>query len=209
MSHPRLSRAASPAVQASTAASEPFNLQLSDLDLQLLDIVCGLRVVTQTQLERLNPGVPGRTVRYRTRRLHRLGLLGRTRPYRDSGSAPHHHWPTNRADALIRGERPARRGERRPPNPLFLAHGTALSELFAVLTEAPRIELVAFEREGAAREDFHDSEGQHRAIVPDARITLAVEDGRAVVGNVELDLGTMTHARLRKKLSGFLAHAQW
>lgn len=212
MTHPRISRAAPRSVQARTAADEPFSLDLTELDLRLLDLICGLRVVTQTQLERLHPDVPSRTVRYRTQRLHRLGLVGRTRPYRDSGSAPHHLWPTNRADALARGERPARRGERKPPNPLFLAHASALSELFVVLSTRVHkagVGLLRFEREGEAREDFYDAKGQQRAIVPDARISLGDGARRLLTGNVELDLGTMTHARLRMKLRGFLAHAEW
>jgi Replication-relaxation len=212
VTHPRLTRAAPRDTQARIAAAEPFRLSLTDLDLHLLDVVCGLRVLTQTQLERLLPDIPPRTLRYRTQRLHRLQLVGRTRPYRNRGSAPFYLWPTNRADALIRGERPARRGERRPPNPLFLAHAAALSELFVVLrTRLPEIglALAEFEREGQARKDFRDSHGGRRAIVPDARVQLAGRNGTSHAANVELDLGTMTHARLRMKLRSYLAHARW
>lgn len=73
----------------------------------------------------------------RTRRLHQLGLAGRTRPYRERGSAPSHHWPTRRADCLMRGDPPPRGGERQQPNPLFLAHAAALTDLYiALATEA-------------------------------------------------------------------------
>jgi hypothetical protein len=212
MVHPRLSRAAPRDRQVQMAAAAPFWHELSELDLHLLDLLCGLRVMTQTQLERLHPDVPGRTLRYRTQRLHRLRLVGRTRPYRASGSAPYHLWPTNRADALVRGERPARRGERRAPNPLFQAHAAALSELFVVLhtrVKQLRLNLIRFDREGEAREDFHDADGGRRAIVPDARIVFSDVDGLPLVANVEIDLGTMTHARLRMKLRGYLAHARW
>jgi hypothetical protein len=42
---------------------------LSDLDRRLLTLLCEQRVLTQTQLERLHPDVPDRTLRYRTERL--------------------------------------------------------------------------------------------------------------------------------------------
>ena len=71
----------------------------------------------QDQLGRLFPDVPERTLRYRTRRLHDLGLTGRTRPYRERGSAPNHHWPTRRADCLMRGDPTPRGGERRSQTP--------------------------------------------------------------------------------------------
>lgn len=152
---------------------------LSDLDRDILELVSDLRVVTQTQLERLHPTTPPRTVRYRTRRLHQLGLLGRSRPYRERGSAPHHLWPTSRGDALIRGAPLPRRGERREPNPLFLAHTAAVSELYVVLSNATPggPALLEFTREGAAREEFIDAAGRSRAIAPDVRIRLRDSHG--------------------------------
>jgi hypothetical protein len=182
---------------------------LTDLDYELLDVLCRLRVVTQTQLERLHPDVPARTLRYRARRLVIAGLLGRSRPYRERGSAPHHLWPTRRADALMRGASPPRRGEREAPSPMFVAHSAAISELFVVLSTATGAPLVEFLREGEARRSFVDADGRDRAIAPDVQIGL--RDGRpgAVArGNVEMDLGTMSHARLRTKLDGYLAHAR-
>jgi hypothetical protein len=95
-------------------------------------------VLTQTQLERLLHDVPARTLRYRTERLTRLGLVGRSRPYRDKGSAPFHYWPTRASDAFVRGEPAPRGGERAEPNPQFLHHAERLSELFVLLAvQAP------------------------------------------------------------------------
>jgi protein involved in plasmid replication-relaxation len=181
---------------------------LSDLDRQLLSTLSSHRVVTQTQLKRLFNHVPSRTLRYRTRRLHELRLLGRTRPYRDSGSAPCHLWPTRRADALVRGEPAPRGGERRSPNPLFLAHAAALTELYVVLaTEAPAhgLELRDFRREGEAREPFR-SGGKERALAPDVFLTVRDGDGRVLVAFVELDRGTMSHRRLRQKADLYAAY---
>src|SRR5712691_117905 len=96
---------------------------LSKLDRQLITAVSSQRVLSQTQLERLFTDVPGRTLRYRTERLTKLGLLGRSRPYRDKGSAPFHYWPTRVADAFARGEPVPQRPE---PNPQFLAHAAGL-----------------------------------------------------------------------------------
>lgn len=176
---------------------------LSDLDRQLLTTLSSHRVVTQTQLERLFDHVPSRTLRYRTRRLHELRLLGRTRPYRDSGSAPFHL----RADALVRAEPAPRGGERRSTNPLFLAHAAALTELYVVLaTEAPAhgLELREFRREGEAREPFR-SGGKERALAPDVFFAVS-DEGRALVAFVELDRGTMSHRRLRAKADLYAAY---
>ena len=152
---------------------------LSELDRRLLTLLSSQRVLTQTQLERLFGEVPGRTVRYRTERLSRLGLLGRSRPYRERGSAPFHYWPTRLADAFARGEPVPRGGARPEPNPAFLAHAAGLSELYVLLrTQAPSVglRLRRFVREGDAREPFR-AEGRARALAPDALIELQDEQG--------------------------------
>jgi hypothetical protein len=91
---------------------------LSELDLRILDLLSHHRVLTQTQLAAISAEVPARTLRYRCNRLAKHGLLGRTRPYRERGSAPHHLWPTRRGEAMACGGPPPRGGERREPNPL-------------------------------------------------------------------------------------------
>src|SRR5439155_14482999 len=106
---------------------------VTELDRQLINLVSQQRVLTQIQLERLFNHIPGRTLRYRTERLSKLGLLGRSRPYRDKGSAPFHYWPTRVADAFARGEPVPHGGERPEPNPAFLAHAAGLSELYVLL----------------------------------------------------------------------------
>lgn len=182
---------------------------VTELDRQLLTAVSAQRVLTQTQLERLFADVPGRTLRYRTGRLTRLGVLGRSRPYRDRGSAPFHYWPTRAADAFARAEPVPRGGERPEPNPQFLAHAAGLSELYVLLAvEAPTVglRLRGFRREGDAREPFR-ADGRERALAPDALIDLEDEQGRQLLGFMELDLGTMSHARLKTKAAGYAAYA--
>ncbi len=181
---------------------------LADIDRRLLAVLCEHRVVRQDQLQRLFPGIPQRTLRYRTRRLHDLGLVGRSRPYRERGSAPNHHWPTRRADCLASGERVPRGGERREPNPLFLAHSAALTDLYVTLAlDAPAAGLTLFDyrREGAAREPFEHA-GRQRALAPDAFVILLDERERKFGALVELDLGTMSHARLRQKADLYAAY---
>jgi Replication-relaxation len=97
----------------------------SDLDLRILSLLSRHRVMTQTQLAAVTPQTPIRTLRYRCSRLARQGLLGRTRPYRERGSAPNHLWPTRKGEALVCGGPPPHGGERREPNPLFLAHAAS------------------------------------------------------------------------------------
>lgn len=182
---------------------------VTELDRQLLTLLSEQRVLTQTQLERLLAEISGRTLRYRTERLTRQGLLGRSRPYRDRGSAPFHYWPTRVADAFARGEPVPSGGERAEPNPQFLTHAERLSELYVLLaTQAPTVglRLHGFQREGDAREAFR-ADGRERALAPDALIHLQDEQGRGLLGFVELDLGTMSHARLKTKAAGYAAYA--
>lgn len=144
-------------------------VSLSELDRRIIGLVSDQRVVTSTQLELLLADVPGRTLRYRTDHLHRAGLVGRSRPYRERGSAPYHLWPSRRADTLARRGAPVPRGgERAVPNPLFLAHAAGVTEIYALLaTEAHPLglRLDRFVRE--PREQFQ-AEGRSRTLAPDA-----------------------------------------
>lgn len=186
-------------------------MRLTDLDRRVLERAARFRVITQNQLERLHPEVPRRTMRYRTHRLRKLGLLGVSRPYCDSGSEPQHWWPTGRGTALARGEEPPRRGERRRPNELALRHHAALTELYVVLTQGAAdagLRLEGVHREHEARETFKDTAGRERAIAPDLLIVLRDKDDRQLVAHVEIDLGTMSHKRLRTKLEGYLLYTE-
>jgi len=182
---------------------------LAEIDQRLLGVLCTHRVVRQDQLERLFPDVPERTLRYRTRRLHDLGLAGRSRPYREQGSAPNHHWPTRRADCLMRGEPVPRGGERKHPNPVFLAHAAALTELYVtVITNARTagFKRLGYQREGEARETFKDGM-RERALAPDATLGLLDKQDRELWAFIEIDLGTMSHTRLRGKAALYAAYA--
>ncbi len=184
---------------------------LSDLDLRILSLLSRHRVVTQTQLSAIADDTPVRTLRYRCARLAREGLIGRTRPYRERGSAPNHLWPTRRGEALACAGPPPRGGERREPNPLFLAHAAGLTDLYVGLeTGLPEgTALRRFEREADAREPFTvPATRRERAIAPDALIEIADTDGQGLLAFIELDMGTMSHRRLRQKVSGYAAYAE-
>ncbi|MBS1884507.1 MAG: replication-relaxation family protein, partial [Actinobacteria bacterium] len=152
---------------------------LSNLDHRILALLSRHRVLTQNQLAAIVPEVPARTLRYRCARLADHGLAGRSRPYRERGSAPFHLWPTRRGEAIVVGGPPPRGGERREPNPLFLAHAAGLSEVYVALaTTLPEgIALARFEREGEAREPFTVEGRRERAIAPDALIEIADAEG--------------------------------
>jgi hypothetical protein len=184
---------------------------LSDLDLSILSLLSRHRVMTQTQLAAVSPETPIRTLRYRCSRLARQGLLGRTRPYRERGSAPNHLWPTRKGEATACGGPPPRGGERREPNPLFLAHAAGLTEVWVALeTSLPEgARLARFEREAEAREPFAvPATRRERAVAPDALIEIVDADGQALLAFVELDMGTMSHRRLRQKASGYGDYAK-
>jgi len=184
---------------------------LTDLDLRILGLLSDHRVLTQTQLAAISAGVPARTLRYRCNRLAKHGLLGRTRPYRERGSAPHHLWPTRRGEAMACGGPPPRGGERREPNPLFLAHAAGLSEIYVALEGSlpAGFKLTRFEREADAREPFETRlKKEKRAIAPDVFIEIEDTEGRELPGFVELDMGSMSHRRLKRKAAGYAEYAK-
>lgn len=186
-------------------------VSLTELDRRIVELVSVQRVVTSTQLEVLFSSVPARTLRYRTERLYRAGLLGRSRPYRERGSAPYHLWPTRHADAVVRGGPVPGGGERGEPNQLFVAHAAGVTEVYARLATraASGMELVRFERE--PREVFQAG-SRKRRLSPDALIELRDEAGRVLRGFMELDLGTMSRPRLKVKAAvyaDYAAHAVW
>ncbi len=85
----------------------------------------------------------------------------------------------------------------------------ALSELyvtFATQAQTAGLELLLYRREGDARETFKDGT-QERALAPDAMLVLADSEGRKLGVFVEIDLGTMSHARLRFKAGLYTAYA--
>lgn len=184
---------------------------LSDLDLRILDLLASHRVLTQTQLASINPETPARTLRYRCARLTREGLAGRSRPYRERGSAPHHFWPTRKGEAIVTGGPPPRGGERREPNPLFLAHAAGLSEVYVALaTTLPAgATLTRFEREANAREPFTAwASREKRAIAPDAFIEITEAHGGSLLAFIELDMGSMSHRRLKAKAAGYAEYVK-
>lgn len=186
-------------------------MSLSDIDLRILDLVSSQRVLTSSQLAALSPATPARTLRYRCNRLVGLGLIGRTRPYRERGSAPHHLWPTRKGEALVSGAGPPRGGERHEPNPLFLAHAAGLSEIYVALeTTLPvGVQLTRFEREADAREAFTTwINREDRAIAPDAFIEISDAEERSLFAFAELDMGTMSHRQLKKKAAGYAEYAR-
>ena len=207
MNQGRPSRAAARRPRSRSSTRTPA---LSDLDLRILDLLASHRVLTQTQLASINSETPARTLRYRCARLAREGLAGRSRPYRERGSSPHHFWPTRKGEAIVTGGPPPRGGERREPNPLFLAHAAGLSEIYVTLktTLPDEVQLVRFEREADAREPFSARAGREkRAIAPDAFIEIA-DDGGSLLAFIELDMGSMSHRRLKTKAAGYAEYVK-
>ncbi len=205
------SRSSTAAARRARSRSSVQSPALSDLDLRILGLLSSHRVLTQNQLASISPETPARTLRYRCARLARHGLAGRTRPYRERGSAPNHLWPTRKGEAILTGSPPPRGGERREPNPLFLAHAAGLSEVYVALetTLPAEVRLTRFEREGEAREPFDTwIKREERAIAPDVFVEIAEADGRALLAFVELDMGTMSHRRLKAKAAGYAEYAR-
>jgi DNA-binding Lrp family transcriptional regulator len=181
--------------------------QLSSTDKEIVAVLSEHRVATTQQISTLLK-LPERTARYRLDRLWKLGMCGGRQPYADQGSAPYHWWPSRFADAFHRGAELPRGGEREEPQEQFLRHSAAITGLYVALVRlAPSLgwELLAFQREVEAREEFRIGE-RAAAIVPDAFVLL--REGEAEYhAMVEIDRGTMSMPRLSKKLSLYLAWA--
>ena len=118
---------------------------------------------------------------------------------------PNHHWPTRRADCMMRGEAGSaadrtRASSRTPPR--------SPSLYVALATEASKagLSLQEYRREGKAREPF-DGAGKQRALAPDAMVILVDREGRKFGAFVEIDLGSMSHTRLRQKAELYAAYA--
>jgi Replication-relaxation len=181
--------------------------QLSATDREIVAVLSEHRVATTQQIVTLLE-LPERTARYRLDRLWKRGKCGGRQPYADQGSAPYHWWPSRLADAFHRGRELPRGGEREEPQEQFLRHSAAITGLYVALVKlAPSLgwELLAFEREVEAREEFRLGERQ-AAIVPDAFVV--IREGEAEFhAMVEIDRGTMSLPRLGRKLSLYLAWA--
>ena len=84
----------------------------------------------------------------------------------------------------MRGDPVPRGGERTQPNPVFLAHAAALTELYVTLStriDKVGLALQEYRREAAAREAFTHL-GKDRALAPDAMVILVDSDGRRFGG---------------------------
>ncbi len=110
----------------------------------------------------------------------------------------------------MRGEPVPRGGERKQPNPVFLAHATALTEFYvAVYTKAPQPSdsriFATTARE--MRASLSRTGKRERALAPDVGLGLLDEQNRGLLAFVEIDLGTMSHTRLRHKAALYAAYA--
>lgn len=181
-------------------------------DQTVLHSLAAHRVLTTHQLARVLGRAQG-TVEWRMRRLRAAGLVACTRPPRLSGTAPLHFWLTASGRRLIGSDGPARDPD--APNVLFLAHTTAVAGLALALDGAPGLRLASWRREQAAWEWWRITEsgffggpreGDEWKLRPDALAVLETAAGEAHAF-VEVDRGTMSHARLRTKLTGYLRYA--
>lgn len=178
--------------------------RLSDLDHELCALLSVHRVLTTTQLVALS-GRPERTVDYRLKRLYDEKLIGRTRPYLASGSAPFSWWLTRSGARMVEGTSPA--PGKAEPNPLFLRHTTAIAGLYVALREVgPDVGLSCAEwlRDEDAWEEWSPAIGRPSHLRPDAYVEfgLEVDDTTAIApAFVEIDFATMDQARLRAKIA--------
>ena len=178
--------------------------RLSELDHELCSLLSTHRVLTTTQLVALSRR-PERTIDYRLKRLHDAKLVGRTRPYLASGSAPFSWWLTRSGARMVEGTSPA--PGKAEPNPLFIRHTTAIAGLYVALSELGEdsgLACVTWLRDEDAWEDWSPGIGRPSHLRPDAYVEIELHvDGRTAVAPafVEIDFATMDQARLRAKVA--------
>jgi Replication-relaxation len=80
----------------------------------------------------------------------------------------------------------------------------------ALATTLPaEAKLTRFEREADAREPFTAwASREKRAIAPDAFIEVTEADGGSLLAFVELDMGSMSHRRLKAKAAGYAEYVK-
>jgi hypothetical protein len=80
----------------------------------------------------------------------------------------------------------------------------------ALKTTLPdEVKLVRFEREADAREPFTAwASREKRAIAPDAFIEISDADGGSLLAFIELDMGSMSHRRLKTKAAGYAEYVK-
>ena len=142
---------------------------------------------------------------YRLGRLLAAKLVGRVRPYVDCGSAPHHWFLTAAGVSALTGARPGRGWSTRP-NPLFVAHTVAIADVWLALRDVGpgagvRLDRWQRDAEGWVR---WQAGGRDVSLTPDAVAAVRLEDDRSARLLIEVDLGTMTQARLRLKVARYL-----
>lgn len=190
---------------------------LSLLEERLLRLLDEHRVLTTGQVARAT-GAPERTTEYRLARLAERGLAGRVRPPREKGSHPWHWWLTAAGARAVTGSACA--GDRGAPNPQFVAHTTAIAELWLALIEAGPAAGLHLQDWWADADGWTEwrphsvYSGRVRRITPDAtaHLRLAAPPARAGAPGVgavlvEVDLATMTAERLRRKLARYRDYA--
>lgn len=184
----------------------PMRAPLSPADDQVVGLLGAHRVLTTHQVAAAT-AVPQRTAEYRLDRLRQRGLVERSRPYLDRGSAPYHWWLT-RTGLGVAHRTPPGRTRTLEPNPLFLGHATATAGFaLALQARGPEVGLILGEwlRDEDGWEEWR-AEGRTWRVTPDGMVA-ATAHGETVRAFVEIDLGTMTQRRLRDKMLRYLRYA--
>lgn len=178
---------------------------LTSLDVRICEHLLQHRVLTTPQLVVLTQR-PERTVRYRLESLRRGGSLGRSRPAAPVGSAPAHWWLTAKGMRSISASSPAL--AKATPRPLFMAHTVAIADLYAALLrlqDRSGTRVRGWERDQDSWEEWR-GRSDRRSLCPDALLQAELDvDGQLGVAEafIEIDLGTMTQARLQAKATRF------
>jgi hypothetical protein len=188
--------------------------QLTDRQLEIIDILEHVHLATGRQLQTLLWG-EGRSAARQARRelqvLTDLRVLTRLerRPYGVRGGTLGFVYALDMVGQAIVGV-PARRRKPRLPGMAFAAHAVAVTDCFVTLRKleaASRIELIEFASEPGCWRGFAGPGGYQRVLKPDAFVITATPEWEDR-WLLEVDRGTESPSRLRTKLATHIAYYQ-
>jgi hypothetical protein len=194
--------------------------RLGQRDLDVLDSLARLRLLTGKQVQRLHvhegsPATRARRTRALLQRLtglHVVVRLARRIGGVHAGSKGHIYGLSGLGQAVlgVGGPLGGRRRAAGATKPAFQDHVLAVAELYVQLVEiarAGRAELLGFEAEPAGWRYFSGIGGERLLLKPDAVTRLGIEDVE-LSAFIELDLGTESLPTIQRKCQRYLAYWQ-
>ena len=194
---------------------QPYRMRITDNDLRIVRLVYDLRLLSQSQLERLL-GRSASTVQRLLRRLYDHRYLERVfLPVAHFGSSPALYILDQQGVELLRrqGTEDFSTQPSRSLSPMFLEHTLAINDFRIAATQAVEQcgwHITTWLTEGEIKADYDrvriPSQRGTVALVPDGYFSICVPGRGTTHFFLELDRGTMTLQRFRDKVAAYVTY---